>query len=103
MNLKEFLGKSKRKSKKSKRSKSYEIIKASRRPWSEFSGIGVDKKYLKFGRRTNALRIRDGKLAKDIKQALGDEVVVIEVDDVAKPGEKDSKSFFSVPNLPWKK
>jgi hypothetical protein len=98
----------KTKASRKKAGKSYEIIKASPKPWHEFNAINVDGKRLEFGKQTNALRTRDKALAMDIKQALGGrpgeaDVVVAEVDDVPRPGGEDSKSFFAVPELPWHK
>ena len=89
-----------------KAGKSYEVIKASQKPWSEYNAIDVDGKLLKFGRETNALRVRDKALAMDIKQALGGrpgeaDVVVVEVDDVPERDGSRPMSFL-VPKLPWK-
>ena len=92
------------KKKRVKGEKSYEIYKASQRPWSQFNAINVDGKRLEFGRQTNALRVTDKALARDIKQALGGrpgeaDVVVVEVDDVPTKGSP-RKSFII--NAPWK-
>jgi hypothetical protein len=51
--------------------KSYEIIKTSRKPKSEFDRILVDGKEYKFGR-SMAMRVRDKRVAHDIAQALPD-------------------------------
>ena len=90
-----------------KAGKSYEVIKASQKPWSQFNAIDVDGKLLKFGRDTNALRVRDKALAMDIKQTLGGrpgeaDVVVVEVDDVPeRDGSRPTSHFIS--RVPWHK
>ena len=81
------------KKKRVKGEKSYEIYKASQKPWSQFNAIEVDGKRLELGRQTNALRVTDKALAMDIKHALGGkpgeaDVVVVEVDDVPTKGEE---------------
>ena len=84
-----------------KATKSYEIIKTSRKPKSEFDRVVVDGKEYKFGR-SMAMRVRDGKVAKDIADALPDDVLVYEVDDVAEKDQKGHNYFHVVPPLPWK-
>lgn len=91
-----------------KAEKSYEIYKASRRPWSQFNAIDVDGRRLEFGKQTNALRVRDKKLAMDIKQTLGGkpgeaDVVVVEVDDVPGQSESGHRYFFGFKGAPWAK
>jgi len=89
---------------KKRHGKTYEVIKTSRKPASEFDRILVDGQEYKFGKRTNALRITDEAVAMDIKQALPNDVVVYPVDDVPKTiEEKDHKWFHVVPELPWHK
>jgi len=84
--------------------KTYEVIKTSKKPSSEFDRINVDGKEYKFGKRTNALRLTDARVARDIQQALPDDVIVYPVDDVPKTREdKDHKYFHVVPKLPWHK
>lgn len=84
-----------------KATKSYEIIKTSRKPKSEFDRIIVDGKEYKFGR-SMAMRVRDKKVAKDIADALPDDVLVYEVDDVPTRDNRGHNYFFAVPKLPWK-
>ena len=90
-----------------KAGKSYEVIKASPKPWQEFNAVNVDGKRMEFGKNTNAFRVRDKAMAHDIKQALGGgpgeaDVVVVEVDDVPERDGSRPKSF-AVPELPWHK
>lgn len=86
-----------------KATKSYEVIKISKKPYSQFGSVEVDGKKYDFGRRTNAMRIRDKKVAMDIKQALPDDVIVYEVDDVPTTGDRGHNYFHVVPRLPWHK
>jgi hypothetical protein len=89
---------------KKRHGETYEIIKTSRKPPSEFDRIIVDGKEYKFGKRTNALRVMDKSVAMDIKQALPNDVVVYPVDDVPRSREeRDHKWFHAVPELPWHK
>ena len=95
------------KKKRVKGEKSWEIMKASQKPWSEFNAIEVDGKRLDFGRQTNALRVTDKALARDIQQTLGGrpgeaDVVVVEVDDVPTNTERTPRKSFII-NAPWKK
>jgi hypothetical protein len=95
----------KSKEKRVKGGKSYEIYKASQKPWHEYNAIDVDGRRLEFGKQTNALRVRDKKLAMDIRATLGGkpgeaDVVVVEVDDVPARNESGRKSFI-IP-APWK-
>jgi len=95
------------KKKRVKGEKSYEIYRASQKPWSQFNAINVDGKRLEFGRQTNAMRVTDRKLAMDIKQTLGGrpgeaEVVVVEVDDVPTNTERAPRKSWII-NAPWKK
>ena len=97
----------KTKEKRKKAGKSYEILKASQKPWSQFNAINVDGKRLEFGKETNALRVRDKALAMDIKQALGGrpgeaDVVVVEVDDVPERDGSRPASFL-ISKVPWHK
>jgi len=94
----------KHKAKRKRGKKTWEVIKASQKPWSEYNAIDVDGKRLDFGR-SGMMRLTDGVLAKDIKQALGGrpgeaDVVVVEVDDYVSENESSSKSFII--NAPWK-
>jgi hypothetical protein len=62
--------------------------------------IIVDGKEYKFGP-SMAMRVRDGKVAQDIKQALPDDVLVYPVDDVPSKDQKGHTYFHVVPPLPW--
>ena len=84
-----------------KATKSYEVIKISKKPYSQFGSVEVDGKKYDLGRRTNAMRIRDKKLAMAMKQALPDDILVYEVDDVATKDQKGHNYFHVVPPLPW--
>ena len=84
-----------------KATKSWEIIKTSRKPKSEFDRVVVDGKEYKFGK-SMAMRVRDGKVAKDIADALPDDVLVYPVDDVPTEGDRGHNFFFTNPALPWK-
>ena len=94
------------KKKRKKYGKSYEVIKASRKSWSDFGGIDVDGKVLDFGP-SGALRLHDERLARDVHQALGTgpnpDVVVVEVDDVPDTREaRDHTNFHGgMPAMPW--
>lgn len=94
------------KQKRVKGEKSYEIYKASRKPWSQFNAIEVDGKRLELGRQTNAMRVTDKALARDIQQTLGGrpgeaDVVVVEVDDVPTNTERAPIKSWII-NAPWK-
>lgn len=92
------------KKRKKKGKKTWEVYKASQKPWGEFNTINVDGEKLRFGR-SGAMRLTDGKKAHDIKQALGGrpgeaDVVVVEVDDYVPKHENPTKSWII--NAPWK-
>ena len=88
---------------KKRHGKSYEVIKTSQAPRGEFDRVEVDGKEYKFGR-SGAMRLTDKAVAMDIKQALPNDVLVYEVDDVpTSREEKDHKGFHAVPKLPWHK
>jgi len=89
---------------KKRHGKTWEVIRNSKKPFSEFDRIVVDDKEYKFGKRTGAMHIKDAGVVKEMKEALGNEIVAYEVEDIPySREERDHKWFHAVPELPWHK
>lgn len=82
------------------RKKFWEVIKASKRP---FSGIAGSGRWMEFGR-SGAFKTSDAGLAREIDTKWGleggtGEVVVVEKEDRPEMGHR---YMFTMPEMPWK-
>lgn len=76
------------------------VVNASRR--ADATGVQIDDKAMHFGRKSNAFKLNDMGLAKEIEAqhgAKGQDVVVLR----QPKREAGHRYTFTVPELPWKK